>query len=280
MKKKAVLVSYIYPVAKKYLRSFVDSLNKQNCNDFDVILFNDGATISEDDLEELSPSFQIIDSKHKSIPNIRFDSFHFLTDQGYEYVIFQDIDDGMSTNRVEQTISGLTLDPIVCNDLSISKDGKIIAANVWSHRMEHGFNFDQDFLADKNIIGLGNSGVRSEVLKTKIIRDNNIWATDWFVFYQFLNNGKLKGSFLHDCTTIYNQHEQNTAGLSNELTFESIYKATMVKKRHYSALVKFYPNLNKELERLDAFEKTLENYKNKNIKLNKFPFWWEETEMI
>src|SRR5690606_5042334 len=205
MKKKAVLVSYIYPSAEQYLADFIDTVNDQSSTDFEVILFNDSTNIETEDLGELLPSFRVINiDHHKSIANIRFDSFQYLAKQDYNYVIFQDIDDTMSRNRVEQTISALAVNPIVCNDLSIIKNGKITSSNVWSDRLEHNFNFDKNFIIDKNIIGLGNSGIRSDVLQTQIVRDNTIQATDWFVFYQLMYSGNRKATFITDCTTVYN----------------------------------------------------------------------------
>src|SRR5690606_40403803 len=105
-------------------------------------------------------------------------------------------------------------------------------------------------------------------------------ATYWFVIYQWLYSNDIKALFTSQCATIYNQHEDNVAGITNRITYDKLKSAISIKKEHFRALSHINPKLCFEFEQTLKLEKELYKFSNINIQLDKFPFWWEETKMI
>lgn len=273
-----LLVTYVYPSAIPFIPNFIKEVNKQSYKDFKIIFFNDGVLHLDSYLDNITYDFEIIEIINKSIAGVRFTSLYYLKEMDCEYIIFQDVDDGMSKNRVECLIGNLATYPVVCNDLSVSINNEIIERNIWLERLGKNFIFDSSFLMDKNIVGLGNSGIRREVLSVEIIESECVIAVDWFIFYQFLYYLKDKSLFTSDCCTVYNQYENNIAGVSRLITESKLHKCINVKKSHYEDLVGLDPAIEFELRKLVQYEKELKNIEDKKLKC--FPFWWEETNII
>lgn len=277
---KLAIVTYIYPKAIPFFDDFLIAVNEQDYSDFDLLIFNDGVTNPHTYFCNLEKSFKIIDIKDASISGIRYQSFALLKSMEYDYLIFHDIDDLMTPNRVGCLQSKLADHDIVCNDITIKSNGELQDENIWSDRLSDNFEFDSEFLIDKNILGLGNSAIRRKVLEYELYKDKCIIATDWYVFYQWLYSNDIKALFTNQCATIYNQHEGNVAGITNRITYDKLKSAISIKKEHFRSLSHINPKLCFEFEQTLKLEKELYKFSNINIQLDKFPFWWEETKMI
>jgi hypothetical protein len=275
------IVTYIYPGAKKFFPDFIETLQAQTNQNFDVIVFNDGVVNADLELKKLHSKIQIIDL-FGSIANIRYQSLEILKRSKYEYFIFQDIDDCMSENRVEVVLEGLTRYPLVCNDLDLLKQGEVLKRNVWKKRLGQEFEFDHNFLTEKNIVGFGNTAIKKELLNFNIKKSSLPIAVDWFIFYQLIFFYCQPVLFTGNCTTKYRQHEDNLIGLMNKVSLSRITLVLKVKFKHYLALKEFGVYLKNEIRRLEYLKNTIQLNKNNVLPLEskKVLFWWEETNYL
>lgn len=276
---KAALITYIYPNAVKYIGNFKNTLDSQTCSSFDVYIFNDGVKDLDKYVEKINQNVTIVDVESKNISTVRFKSFSVLKNTQYDYFIFQDIDDGMSNNRIECIVEKLKFNPIVCNDLTTINDKVILEESVWSKRLKNNFTFKSDFIRSKNILGLGNTGVTKKVIDKTIKETIDISVVDWYVFYQWMSDNEHTALFTNECQTLYNQHDTNTAGMFSIITFEKLKQAIFVKEQQYNALSAWGYNFDDELSQLDKVKKILKNKLEINIKLTTPPFWWEYTNI-
>lgn len=265
------LITYVYPSAINYLPDFIKTVKTQTSSAFDVILFNDGVeNLNEYDF----PFRKSIIKVAGSVVEIRFRSFEILKELNYDKYIFLDLDDTMTSNRVEVLSHLLETEHIVCNDLNImSDDTHIITKQIWLNRLGEQSTFDYKFIEKKNIIGLGNVGFRKSILFTDLVMNTLPIAADWFLFYQILRNGQFECLFTSKCQTNYRQHEDNLAGIKH-LSDERIAHVLNVVKCHYEALIAVG---------YQEFEEELIKLSDSKIQKNKFniienPFWWEEIE--
>lgn len=269
------VVTYVYPDGMIYFNSFLKTLCSQISDEFELIIFNDGVeslTEDNDNLKKLN--FQVkIFSMRGSIAEVRFESLEILKQLNYDGYVFQDVDDEMSSNRVQLCSELLNFHEIVVNDLQILGDNG--RKGVWNDRIQDLQTISLSDIRRCNIIGLGNTTVRRNVIRhTPIDRSELPKAVDWFIFYQVLYSG-VNACFTSKCRTIYRQHENNLAGMQKMVSKERLRYIIQVKESHYRALSEIgMGEFTWELEELKS--KQL----NTDIHLNKNPFWWEETDLI
>lgn len=275
---KTVLVTYMYPNALKFMDDFKATINAQLFKDFDIYIFNNGVGNATEYVTGFHQNAIIEEIKADKINEVRFKSFDILKQTEYDFFIFQDIDDGMTTNRIECLVEKLKSNSIVCNDLTITEKGSIRKESIWSERLNNNFIFQRDFIKDKNILGLGNSGVVKSIINKSIKKDEDINIVDWFVFYQWMDNS-VNALFTNECQTLYRQHEDNIAGAPNILDLESVNRAIKVKEQQYKSLTNIGYDLREELTHTKDIKKKIANRSQLNIKLNTTPFWWEETNI-
>lgn len=157
---------------------------------------------------------------------------------------------------------------LVSNDLNLMNErGAIFEKTIWKERLPEDYSFDYNFLKDKNIVGLGNTGFRKELLESSLIYSPSPLIADWFIFYQLLKQSTYNCSFTSACQTNYRQYDKNDAGI-REVTAERL-----------SYVVKVTNQQNKGLQEIQMgnfvpietkYNGQIINYK------HKFPFWWEE----
>jgi len=273
---RTALVSYLYEGALEYLREFVNAIQSQSFLAFDIILFNDGV----DHPEKL---IQFDTCKITFVPitgtpaMIRFESLSYLKDSPYDYLIFQDLDDTMSSKRVEVIVKKLQSYNIVCNDLCLmSESGEVKTQGIWQPILGNNFEFSQGFIEDKNIVGFGNTGITRSLLQEVFQINEEIIAADWFVFFQLLSKSTTPGLFVSDCQTNYRQHENNIAGIK-EVNQERINYVLKVKIAQYKGLIKTGFNFQSHLNKMLSLQ-------NRNFTItdtiNEPLLWWEETKFI
>jgi hypothetical protein len=169
---------------------------------------------------------------------------------------------------------------LVVNDLDImNADGVVTNKKYWSERLDNGFIFDHHFIEKLNIVGFGNTALQSQLLTTEISNSSvEPLAADWFVFYQLLEKSNSKGIFINEGTTLYRQHDNNTAGLGGVVTIQRINNAFEVKKKQYQALQACGYDCAELLKEIEINQKV--TYKNNLFNIKKPLFWWEETTLI
>ncbi len=278
---KISLVLYVYPGIEKYLNDLIRSINNQSNLDFDVIIFNDNANNLNMLFKDLEINFSIFDVTG-SINQIRFNSLKVLRTIKSEYIIFQDADDFMAENRIEENLMALRNYDLVVNDLSlVNENSQILEISYWAKRLGTSFEFDKKFLRDKNIVGLGNTSIKKTLLIDPRLSFSSLpLAFDWFLFYQIFELNNLKALFITSTTTYYRQHQDNIAGIK-KLDFSRIKHVLNVKNTHYNALSNIGFDFKKELYQLGQIQ--VDNFDFLKFNSDKDNFnllWWEETNNL
>lgn len=275
------LVLYVYPGVEKYFDDLIRSINNQTYKKFDIIIFNDNL----DNVSQLFSSLQakstIVEVKG-SINEIRFYSLEIIRTLGSEYVIFQDADDYMTDNRIEENLKALENYDLVVNDLSlVNENSKVLESSIWSKRIGDLFEFDDFYLRDKNIVGLGNTSIKKSLLVDNRLCYSDIpLAFDWYLFYQIFKLNKLKGVFISKTSTNYRQHQGNIAGIK-KIDLTRIKHVINVKEAHYNALISIGLDFKKELYQLREIKFEEIDFSQYNPDNNNLNFlWWEETNNL
>lgn len=272
------VVTFFYPNAVVYISGFLNCIQQQTAQNFTLIVFNDG-------VQNISSLFtkynnNIIFVEVTGTPTqVRFQAFEYLKSSNFEKIIFQDIDDEMTSNRVDVLSKLLENHAIVSNDLSlVNNSGVIYSKAIWSDKIKDLFEFDDTFIKRKNIVGIGNSGIRKDILNTKITYSSMPKVADWFMFYQLMYLGKFKALFTTQCQTLYRQHEDNMAGVKN-FDKDRLDYVIMVKLSHYQGLKDVGFQVEDDINELNLLQSKIKNITNMPaIKQNLF--WWEETNEI
>jgi hypothetical protein len=204
--------------------------------------------------------------------------------QPYENFIFADSDDRLGNDRVLVCRDYLKSFSIVINDIvPFHDDTSITSEGYWSARLSDRQIITSNDIINYNLLGLGNTAIRRDVLQSFVIPDI-LKAVDWFIFFQWLQS--YPAVFVHDGRVHYRQHSGNTVG-AKVITPDGLIAISDVKVNHYKALYNDFPYLMKPLlkneklsERLksdNAYCADMAAYLNtKQINY----FWWEETEHI
>ncbi|GGE10771.1 glycosyltransferase [Psychroflexus salis] len=270
---KSTLVTFFYPNVKSFIFGLVASINEQSLLPNELIVFNDNMEGVEEELEELKINFKIIQVKGTPFEN-RLEAFEFLKTLNTDYIIFQDADDLMGPKRIEVVVGKLKKHDLVVNDLSLmTYNGDLYRENIWSDRLKNNFKINDQFINDKNIIGLGNTSIKKNVLiDLNIVTANReIYAADWFIFYQLLKDHTINAIFTSETSTYYRQHQNNISTL-HKTSNEALERLIKVRKAHYEGLESA------------GYDMKLESLNLKNIKLNSITntlesrhdsFWWE-----
>jgi glycosyltransferase involved in cell wall biosynthesis len=280
--KAIVVIGVVYPAATPYLNSYLESLEKQTFQNFDLILGNDGVTELEVYLQKYSLKTTVYPSSGLHIQN-RIDLINIALKAGYEYIIFTDCDDYFSLNRVEESVNLLKNNHIVVNDLDIlSDDLKIKQLSYFSNRIDDGKILKTKDILHYNMMGLTNVSVRREVLlKCVDSLKPDVVALDWILWSHALLNG-FKAKFTNNTSTKYRVYSGNIAGLPQELNNLTITSGLSVKIMHYAGLRSFDAQYLKlfndfsEAKKMSRDPSWLSDY---IIALNQekieYPLWWE-----
>ena len=237
---------------------------KQDDDAFDLVIVDDG--LGQESLAELKNKFHChLLEPSGNIAENRLAGFRFMIDAGYQYTVFADADDLMSADRVRVTTKLLENYDIVANDLDImSSDGQFIKKAIWSDRLQNLSEITPEDIFDSNIIGLGNSGVRTAIL-TGLEIPSYIIAVDWFIYTVLLNRG-YRAIFTSRTSTGYRQHDANILGIGDsEISDSELKKKIKIKSAHYRAL----RNLSPRYARKYAYYSTLESQINNPEELNR-----------
>lgn len=278
---KISLILYVYPGIEKYLNDLIRSINNQSSKEFNVIIFNDHLGNVNLLFKSLLITPTIVEV-HGSPNEIRFNSLIDIKALGSEYVIFQDADDFMAENRIEENLKALENYDLVVNDLTlINENSKILEDSYWTKNLGNGFEFDEKFLRDKNIVGLGNTSIKKSLLIDPRLSFSALpLAFDWFLFYQIFKLNNLKAVFITNTTTYYRQHQDNIAGIK-KMDFPRLKHVLNVKNTHYNALSNIGFDFRNELYQLNQIQVDVIDFLKFNSDKENFNLlWWEETNNL
>lgn len=273
---RTALLTVIYPEALIYIDDFCECINNQTLKDFDIILINDGC--SSVILEQSFKVFNtiILEPQLNPIKNREF-GIKYAFRNGYEYLIFCDIDDYFAPNRFQTIIDNFLGVDIVVHDLNIvDENRKSLCNNYFSYSINCVTLIDSEFIKEKNMLGLSNTAIR---LQHKAIVDfpENIKIGDWYYFTVCLNRG-LKVKYIPESLTDYRQHSNNLIGI-DDFSLELFKKLVRLKVEHYQFIYAIYPEyatyLNDTMSLLNYDDNAILTIIENNKKRNPHPLWWE-----
>jgi hypothetical protein len=284
-----VVFSVIFPENLPYFNAFINSLKCQSFPNFKLVLINDGVVNLDLYLNKSNLDYQIHTVNDLTPFEIRIFGLQVVSDLNPEYIIFADSDDTLSSNRVEALVYHLKRYPFVCNDLDlVDSKGFLIEKAYWGNRLGGNFEFDIQFLNNKNILGLGNSGMqfwplKKMLSKVKTFKDGN----DWLFFSSAEYD--LNCLFISNCQTNYRQHLNNLIGRKS-LHLDSLVYLIECKIKHYCKLksIGFSAfDIDEQLNKLNEVNCLVSNssidIQNQLMFINSLRtnfFWWEEINYI
>ncbi len=285
-----LLIGIIYQGVENYLVDYCNSIEFQDTNDFDVLILNDkyGGAFPLN-----NSRIHLVNIEGELTPaEIRMLGIKYTLENSYKYVVFSDIDDYFSPNRISSSKKKLTKFDFVYNNLFlINESERIINESYCNYlKIKKEYNSYLD-LIDKNLFGLSNTAVRVEKLKNLYI-PKEIIAVDWWIFTLLLLNG-CKGGLVEEARTYYRQSEISLIGMGKKLNEKRLNLGVKVKTNHYKNLIVYCAknNLvkekviyNKKFEEMvelaeeignPAFRKRYIEVINKNYD-EIFSGWWSE----
>jgi glycosyltransferase involved in cell wall biosynthesis len=214
--KKIAFLTTIFPIKKKYIYEFFDSLKNQTYTNFDLIIVNDNYKNFAEIKLKYAPYLNIIEIKGDETPaKNREKGINYCIDKGYEILIFGDIDDYFGSNRVEKSIEMLKNYDITINDVTLFDDKKgIYEEKYFSNRIKNNSIIDFEFIKDKNIFGFTNTAINLYKVEN-VVFNKDMKIVDWYFFKKLLKKG-LKAIFINENVTFYRQYENNLIGLKKK----------------------------------------------------------------
>jgi len=279
------LFTVVYSGCEPRLNRFMESVNEQDMDQFELLVLNDGLAGFEKFTQKTDKPIHEI-PVNGSIAKVRERGIKLLLESNYEKIVFADADDYFSSNRMKAASNALENCDIYVNDLTtVDESESEITSNYISKRVGDHFEIEMDFIIHKNIMGLGNSAVKRSALKRIKIPATTI-AADWMIFTDLLLQG-CSAHFNNDCTTFYMQHDQNIAGLK-KLTSERVQLAMKVQLQNAKYFAKKSTSHKKWLAKLEHLKAGLfeDNQKLKQSvtelekKFPNYPLWWEEIKLL
>ena len=238
MKKSKTLVMGVnYKGVESYANEYIKSLFDQDTDQFDLLVFNDNTEPIKLDKMKINVH-EIMVNENKSPGMIRYDGLNYAISNNYKNLIFSDIDDFFSTNRISLSIRELEKYDFVFNKIHlIDKNSEIIDENYFYQLyLEKNVNsFNQ--ILDYNCLGLTHTGINLESLKNFYIPEDII-AVDWWIFSILLLNGAT-GKYIDDAVTYYRQSDDNLVGMKKILNENRLKVGIKVKQAHYNYILEY-----------------------------------------
>ncbi len=287
-----IIFSVIFQQNLTYLESFLESLKNQSDKEFKLFLVNDGAIDISIYISKCDFEIEVFNVNGLQPFELRILGLKELLKRNLyktEYIVFADTDDLMGANRVELSKQYLKVYPFVCHDLSLmTDDGAVYKKFVWSNRIKDDFEFDFEFIINKNVIGFGNSGMRANLLLPVLEKMRDLkFGNDWLFFSSFEH--ELKVFFIKESPVLYRQHDNNLIGRKS-LSEDSLIRIIKNKIYHFSILKTIgVTSFNVDQFRIE--NEAIYKYFITNIfeikkqiglinSLNMNFFWWEESNYI
>jgi hypothetical protein len=225
-----LILVVVFPEAEKYFRDYFVSISNQSYKNCDLLILNDGIM---DFSYVCTINSTVVDVQEGlSIAEIRMTGILYAIERSYKNIIFSDVDDFYSANRVEQSLAQLKNANFVYNRIipvddmgSIQQSGndtKFILPNQISSSAK---------LLDFNLFGLSNTAVELRLLENLII-PKEILAVDWWLYTILLLNG-AKGKYIYNASTYYRQTDNNIVGMNKSLDDDRLDLGISVKYAHY-----------------------------------------------
>tara|TARA_B100000787_G_scaffold156017_1_gene131874 strand:+ start:956 stop:1762 length:807 start_codon:yes stop_codon:yes gene_type:complete len=260
---KICVVTFVYPGLTNKFKKFLQSLNQQTNQNFDLIIFSNNLknlTLPNNDFK-----IRLI-KLNSGIIKSRFEMIKYLKKIDYQYIVFQDADDTMSPNRIELVCKKLKKNHIVVNDLDIIFNKKIIK-NYFSKRIINNAILNAKDIINFNFMGMSNTAIRKKCLnEISFPRRLNIEIFDWYFWTIILS--KYKARFINSTSTQYYVRSNSTTCLPTNSNPGFLKKISLIIKIHKKTIDTLIKNkIIKDIKHFNKSKKINNNKKNN--------FWWE-----
>lgn len=270
---KVTVASVVFEEALSFLEDFIVSLQKQNCQEFDVLLINDNIPMDilidrlKTDNMSLADKIRIVDkSKHRLLPfELRIELLFEALAGGTELLILLDCDDMARSDRVSEVVKQYDEkydfyynDIFLFNGMNAMPRLPDITDNI-------------GYLLEHNYLGFSNCAINMKHVKKDFIeslREGNTSIFDWYLFSRMLLSG-MTGRHIDKTGTYYRIYANNIAGIP-QYTINELEKERKIKLKHYFLLQKYdarYRKLIEIYENLDLCKYSIETEKKRY-------YWW------
>ncbi len=280
---KTLLVSFVYPIIKQYLKDFFNSVDNQTTEDFDIIILNDNFN---EDLNRYGYSGKIVDNTDLlNIFEVRKLIIDYTIHNNYDLLIFADADDIMAKDRVE-IITKSYEDNVsfFYNDLYLLSNRN---TDFFKGKLPSRIK-DLGKIKEYNFLGMSHTALnmkKEKAILKKMPITNKMITFDWYIHSYILSKGGCGKKV--NSKTYYRTYDDNIAGFTNYLTEKKLNTGLKVKKYHYDFMKQFDESYKELLENIMKLEKKLKNpqFKAKyikyvNLKYSDCVFWWENIKTL
>lgn len=239
---KVTVASVVFWEALAFFDDFVISLQKQDCQEFDVLLINDNIPMDvlADRLKIYKKSFadrlHIVDkSTYKLLPyELRIELLFEALAGGTELLILLDCDDMAKSNRISEVMKQYDGKyDFYYNDLFL-----LNGMNAMPRLPE--ITNKIECLLECNYLGFSNCAINMRHIKEEFIESLKEGTTeifDWYLFSRMLLAG-MTGKRIGNTGTYYRIYVNNIAGIS-KCTISELEKERHIKLKHYGMLKKY-----------------------------------------
>lgn len=270
---KVAVASVVFIEAFAYFNDFMESLQKQTLQMFDVLLINDNIPIDllKGKLERESwirqERVHIVDKKlHHLLPyELRIELLSKALEYGIDLLILLDCDDKAKSNRVAEIVHQYDEKyAFFYNDILGFDDRKVMP------RMP--LVTDKiDYILESNYLGLSNSAINMRHMTKDFIAslmEGNTQVFDWYLFSRMLLDN-MSGIRVSNTCTYYRIYHANIAGVARP-TEKLIEQEKTVKLAHYQLMRKYDKRYEKLMGKYENLNCTQIDHKSDS----KLYFWW------
>ncbi len=267
---KVAVGSVVYWEGLVFLNDFIESLQCQTVNDFDIVLINDNI-VDEHILDEYKKYFgtrlNIINKAGQGLKTyqLRVELLRAAKSLGYDLLILCDSDDKCKKDRVERICEQYNERDLFFYNNLLDFDGNEVMPEFPEVTM------DIQSILEKNYLGLSNTALALNKLEDGFINSLEEGITnifDWYLFSRIILYGG-SGSLVKGTCTYYRVHKRNVMGISKQQTLqERMRNEIKIKLQHYSLLKKYDSCFETMIEKYNSGMERL--VKNTGEKV----YWW------
>lgn len=278
---ECVIVTAIYPNAKKFIKKFIKSLSIQTNKRFDLVIYNDGLRKYKKYFKNFKINYLVLSLNKKKYPSeLRAILIKKTLNLGYKKLIFADIDDVMKKNRIFLVNKLLNKYDIVVNDINLYKKNSKPVKNYFSKRLKKNSVFNLGKIMNGNFMGFTNTAAQSSVFLNKtILKSVKTETYDWYLWSRCMLNKKI-AFFTNKTSTNYTVNYENKTSLPHVITKNYIKKQIDLKFKHYKLMVQLNYKYNQFLKRIIFLKNIINKEKDfktimGKINIKKNNFWCE-----
>jgi len=285
-----ILMVVVYPGIENFIYNYFASVKDQTYKKFDILILNDGF-----EKKNLGCVFNsIMMDMPTGLPpgQIRLEGINYAIENNYQNIIFSDVDDYFSSNRIEESLVFLENHDFVYNNIvPVDMTGEPMRVDVNTNFKLPDQISNYEKLLDYNLFGMSTTGLVLSLLKNFYI-PKDIIAVDWWIYTYLLLNG-AHGKRIDNATTYYRQSADNLVGMKKPLNDDRLETGINVKQAHYHHVFEYCNKNNLEtatkdyalkIEEILELKSALENeeFRKRYIEIiNKnmykiYKGWWSE----